>query len=241
MAFLAALPAIAQVGAAAYGAYDQHRQAKKGNMGGPQGQLKKVDVLNKQQRGFLKDLFQNLSGSQMNIGGSPTFQAGESYLQNLLSGSPEAMKSFEQPAMTQFEQEIMPNLSEQFAGVGGLSSSGFQNSANAAKMNLAERLQAMRSGLQMQALPQALQYGQMPVENAYRMAHLGLGTPAFGYQNRPGQPGMMAGLGAGLGQNAPGIFGQLRQMFGGMGGGAGAPAAGAFPQRQMGFGAVNNL
>jgi hypothetical protein len=123
---------------------------------------------------------QSLSSLQniLNGGGlqnNSLFGTGSSYLQNLLSNAPGAFSAFEAPFLQNFEQNIAPGIAERFAGsgtgAGALSSSGFQNSLAQAGRNLQTDLAGLRSGLQMQALPQALQYAQQPISNIYNAAN----------------------------------------------------------------------
>jgi hypothetical protein len=151
---------------------------------------------------------------------SPLYQQGSSFLQNLLSNNPEAYQAFELPYYQNFQQNIIPQLAERFAGMGtgagGLSSSGLYNSLGQAGRNLQTDLAALRSGLQTQALPQALNYAQQPFSNL--LASLGLRV--FQPYERPGQPGLLTGLssgilggiGTGIGERGVQFFGN--QLFG---------------------------
>lgn len=73
-----------------------------------------------------------------------------SYLQELLDPSGQAADRFAAPYMRQFEEQTIPRLAEQFAGVGGLSSSGFQQSLGQAGAGLAENLAALRENVRLQ-------------------------------------------------------------------------------------------
>lgn len=150
---------------------------------------------------------QNLLNSLLGQLGGP-LSSGIQNLQNILSGSPEAFSAYERPAMRQFQEEIIPGISERFAGAGAGSSGGFQQTLGRAGERLAESLAAQRAGLQSQALSQ--------LQNL-----LGLGTQSqFQYSQIPGStgflgalaPGLGAGLGMGLGGGIPSLFGKL---FGG--------------------------
>jgi membrane protease subunit (stomatin/prohibitin family) len=67
--------------------------------------------------------------------------------------SPEFSAKMEAPLMRQFNEDIMPGIAEQFAGMGagGLSSSGFVQESGRAATDLAERLGSLRSQLRMQS------------------------------------------------------------------------------------------
>lgn len=71
------------------------------------------------------------------------------YYRSILENDPEAFRAFEAPEMRRFNEQIIPGLSEQFAGMGsgGLSSSSFRNAAVSAGTDLSERLGAIRARL----------------------------------------------------------------------------------------------
>lgn len=160
----------------------------------------------KQQSQFLQQLLGQLGGQSSNIGQNPLFQQGSNYLQQLLSGSPESTAAFEAPAMRQFNEQIIPGLAERFSGLGAgaQSSSAFQQALGQAGAGLSENLQALRSGLQFGALPQALGYAQQPVSNLQGFGQLGLGTNMRGFI--PKQQGflqqLLMALAGGAGQSA---------------------------------------
>src|ERR1051326_4068680 len=64
------------------------------------------------------------------------------YYKDLYDPSGQAFSAFQAPEMRRFNEEIIPGISEQFAGMGsgGLSSSGFRNAAVNAGTDLSERL-----------------------------------------------------------------------------------------------------
>lgn len=158
----------------------------------------------KQQSNFLQQLLGQLQGQSSNIGQNPLFQQGSNFLQQLLSGSPESSQAFEAPAMRQFNEQIIPGIAERFSGLGAgsQSSSAFQQALGQAGAGLSENLQAMRSGLQMNALPQALGYAQQPISNYQGLAGLGLGTQMKGFmpKQQPFWQQLLAGLSGGAGQ-----------------------------------------
>jgi hypothetical protein len=146
--------------------------------------------------------------------GNGLFGAGTDYLQNLLSNGPGAYQAFEQPYLERFNQQIAPGIAERFAGMGtgggALSSSGLQNSLAQAGRGLQTDLAALRGQLQMQALPQAYQYAQGPLQNVLQAAQ----QIPNQYYERPGQQGFLQG-----GLNAfAGGFGNSagKSIFGGI-------------------------
>ncbi len=144
---------------------------------------RQLSTLSGGQNQLLKQLLGSLQGQSSNIQQSPLFQQGSSFLQNLLSGSPEATAAFEAPYLRQFNEQIVPGLAERFSGLGAgaQSSSAFSQALGAAGAGLQENLAGLRGQLQLGALPQALGYAQQPISNFQGLAGLGLGTQARGY------------------------------------------------------------
>jgi hypothetical protein len=111
-----------------------------------------------------------LGGSQE--GGSEALQ----YLINLLGGD---LSAFEEPAMRQFQQEIIPGIAERFSGINAQGSSAFQNALGGAGADLASTLAQLRAQLQGEAADKFLGLGQnltsqQTFENLYRPASKGL-------------------------------------------------------------------
>lgn len=178
--------------------------------GGPrQPKIKNTSLLTPDQMSALTSLLQN------GIGSNPLYQQGSNFLGNLLSNSPGSFDNFQAPYMQNFEQNIAPGIAERFAGMGtgagGLNSSALFNSLSQAGRNLQTDLAGLHSGLQMQALPQALQYAQQPQSNLLNA----IGVRAFQPYERPGNEGflssfggpMLSAFGQGLGQKAGDFFG----------------------------------
>lgn len=103
------------------------------------------------------DMFRQLmGGSQGAIGpalGQMSSLAG--------GGDEETWRQLEAPAMRQFG-ELQGGMASRFSGMGGGArrSSGFQNSMGSAGVDLAERLQGQRMGLQQSAQQQLMQLYQ---------------------------------------------------------------------------------
>lgn len=133
------------------------------------------------------------------------------YYRDLLSNDSQTMNQLSAPEMRQFNEEIIPGLSEQFAGMGsgGLSSSGFRNAAVNAGTDLSERLGALRAQLRAQGAQsfQNLSQGALnPVmENIHRPATGGFlqsAAPAVG-------TAIGAAIGGPLGAAAGGFLGNM--------------------------------
>ncbi len=161
------------------------------------GSDSRMDPYNKQSLNFLQQLMQN-GGLEDNS----LYQSGQSYLQKLLSGDPSAFAEFEAPYKQQFEQETIPGIAERFAGMGtgsgASSSSGLYNSLARASKEFSTNLAGMRSGMQMQAAQQGLQYAQQPINNRYNAA---TAIPNQYYET-PGQPGLVQGAANSFAQGA---------------------------------------
>lgn len=135
-------------------------------------ELKKANKFTDQQQGFQQNLLQGM--------GQP-IGSGLEYLQQILSGDPEALKAFEAPMMQQFEQDIIPGIAERFAGMGtagAQDSSAFQQSLGRAGKELSTNLAAMKQGLMGQAMQQLQgltgQGMQTGIENMYDPGSYGL-------------------------------------------------------------------
>lgn len=98
---------------------------------------------------------------------------------NLLSNDSEDFNAFAAPEMRRFNEQIVPGLAEQFAGMGSgaLSSSGFRNAAVGAGADLSERLGAIRAQLRQQGAQGLMNIGQQGLgqfsENVLRPATQG--------------------------------------------------------------------
>jgi len=166
---------------------------------GKSGEIRAMPTMSEEQQKLLGQLLGGLGGP---------LQQGLGNLGRILGGD---VSAYEKPAISQFQQEIVPQLAEQFAGMGAgaQSSSAFQQALGGAGANLAERLAMQRAQLQSGAL------GQLG-----GLLGQGLGAKTFDYQQIPGSQGALApivgglgsGIGSGLGMGIGGLFGRL---FGG--------------------------
>ncbi len=162
--------------------------------GGTSGKIRQVSNLRPDQEGLSNQLVQ--AGQQQGAGGA--FGTAADYYRNLLSDNPQDMQAFAAPAIRQYQEEISPDISEQFAGMGsgGLSSSGFRNSQNQAGVDLAERLGSIRANLR-QAGAQGLQnIGQLGLQN-FQQNYEQPGTEGFLSSVAPAIGG---GFGVGVGK-----------------------------------------
>src|SRR6185295_11160847 len=150
------------------------------------------------------------AGMGRNAGGALGDSAD--YYRNLLSDNSADYNAFAAPAMRQYNQDIAPQISEQFAGMGagGLSSSGFRNAQNQGSVDLAERLGAIRANLR--------QAGAQGLQNA---GQIGLQNFSQNMVTQPGTEGFLSSV-------APAIGGALGTAVGGPLGGALGGLAGSW-------------
>jgi hypothetical protein len=180
-------------------------------------------TFNPQQAQLFQQLLASLGGTQ-GLNQNPLFQSGQTYLQNLLSGSPEAFEQFERPFKRQFEEQTIPALAERFSsmGAGAQRSGAFQQALSQAAAGLSENLASLRGQLQLGAIPQALGFAQAPFNQLQSL--LGMNTMGFTPKQKPWWQELLTGAAPGIGQAAglgglaglskiPGL-GFLQNMFG---------------------------
>lgn len=150
---------------------------KQGNLFfGKPGEFEKVNNLRPGQEG----LYQQLQDAAQGRGGGGAFGQASDYYRDLLSNDSNTFNQMAAPEMRRFNEEIVPGLSEQFAGFGsgGLASSGFRNAAVNAGTDLSERLGAIRAQLRQQGAQGLMGLGQQGLqqfdENVYRQREPGL-------------------------------------------------------------------
>jgi hypothetical protein len=157
-------------------------------------------------------LYEQLVNAGLGEGAGGAFGTSADYYRNLLSDNPQDLQAFAAPELRRYQQEIVPGLAEQFAGMGagGLSSSGFQNAQNQGAVDLAERLGQIRANLR--------QAGAAGLKN---IGQLGLGNYSQNMVTQPGTEGLLGSL-------APAIGTALGTAVGGPLGGAIGGAAGSW-------------
>lgn len=138
-------------------------------------------------------LYQQAINAGLNPGAGGAFGDAADYYRNNLSDNPADFDAFAAPQLRQYNEEIVPGLSEQFAGMGagGLSSSGFRNAQIQGATDLSERLGALRANLR-QASAQGLQ----------NIGQFGLGNFSENVRNTP-QSTFGENLAEGIGQSIP--------------------------------------
>ena len=108
-----------------------------------------------------QQLQSQLTGAAMGQGRSGPYGQSASYYQDLMGGN-NTYNALAAPEMRQFNEETMPGIAEQFAGMGAGGSFGgnFQNATAQAGVGLAERLASMRAGLRQQGAQGMMGMGQ---------------------------------------------------------------------------------
>jgi len=115
---------------------------------GSSPEIQQATTVNPQQEALQQQLISQLMG---------TTGQGMDWLKQLLSGDESAFADFEAPMKRQFEREVIPGISERFAGMGSggaQDSSAFHQSLGSAGRDLTTNLASLRSGLKMNALQQ---------------------------------------------------------------------------------------
>lgn len=158
------------------GLFDLSPLTKKGRTGiknffmGTPGKMEELSTLTPDQQAIAQGLY----GAVQGPGAGGAFGTAADYYRGLLSDDNSTFNAFAAPEQRRFNEQIIPDLAEQFAGMGsgGLSSSGFRNAAVSAGTDLAERLGAIRANLRQQGAAGLTGIGQQSLqpfkENIYR-------------------------------------------------------------------------
>lgn len=124
--------------------------------------------------------YQQLLSAGRGPGAGGAFGDVADYYRGNLGNNPQDFDAFAAPEMRRFREQIVPDLAEQFAGMGsgGLSSSGFRNAAVNAGTDLSERLANLRAQIRQQSAQGLQGIGQLGLnqynENIHRPQTFGL-------------------------------------------------------------------
>jgi len=176
---------------------------------GTPGKYKQISTLDKSQQ----PLKEQLVNAGLGQGAGGAFGESADYYRSLLSDDNSTFNAMAAPEQRRFNEQIVPDLAEQFAGMGsgGLSSSGFRNAAVNAGTDLSERLGAIRANLRQQGAQGLQNIGQQGLQS-YNQNIYEKGKPGLvDYAGQLAGPALAAGgtallgpagtaLGAGLGQ-----------------------------------------
>ena len=172
-------------------------------------------------------LYEQAVQAGLGEGAGGAFGESADYYRNLLSDDSEDFDAYAAPQMRQYNEDIVPGLSEQFAGMGagGLSSSGFRNAQVQGATDLSERLGQIRANLR-QAGAQGLQHA----------GQIGLQGYSQNMATQPGSEGFLSQIGPAVGAGVGAYFGGAPGAAAGnqFGAGLGAAAKNAFGGNKVG-------
>lgn len=164
---------------------------------GSPDKLKKVDTGTKEQQALHGDILGQLK-QMMQPGGG--YNQAQGYLNSFLQPGNQGFEQFADPYMQNFQEQVLPGISERFAGAGALSSSGFGQAIGGAASGLQGQLAQLFSQLQQQSAQSQLgQFNQMSQQ--------GLNYQPFAYQQKQGSAGFLGPLATGLGTALAGPLG----------------------------------
>lgn len=129
---------------------------------------------------------ERLNDQLQNSAQSGSFQNAGDYWRSNLSDDSKDIEAFQAPEIRRFQEQTIPGLSEQFAGMGagGLSSSGFRNAGVQASTDLSERLAQIRANVRENAARGLFNLGQEGMkstkENTYQQGAPSMWGPVLG-------------------------------------------------------------
>ena len=174
---------------------------------GGDDQYTKLDTKTQGQNDFFNDYIQRAQSQ-----GAGGYNLANDYFNQFLGPNQgQAYDKFSQPYLQQFNEQMLPQIAERFAGAGALSSSGFGQALGGAASGLQGQLAALFSQLQGKAAQQ--QYGQYN-----QMAQTGLNYSPFDYRKKPGNSGLFdtlfSGIAGGMGNPiGAGLAGGIGNLF----------------------------
>lgn len=114
-----------------------------------------------------KALYEQLLAANAGQGAGGAYGQAADYYRDLLSDDSNTFNSMASPELRRFNEDIIPSLAEQFAGMGSgaLSSSGFRNAAVNAGTDLSERLGAIRAQLRQQGAQGLMNLGNQGLQS----------------------------------------------------------------------------
>lgn len=161
-------------------------------MGTP-GQFSQQSTLGQSQQ----PLYNQLQGAATGGGPGGAFGQAADYYRSLLSDNNSTLQAMVNPELRNFRQNIIPQIGEQFAGMGAgaLNSSGYRNATLQAGTDLAERIASMRANLRQQGAQGLTGLGQQ-----------GLGQ-YFANLYQPRTPGFLESIAPAIGTAAGAALG----------------------------------
>ena len=192
---------------------------------GTEGKFLQKSKLGPEQMGS----YNQLQGASQGMGAGGAFGDSADYYRGLLSNNSEDFNAFAAPEMRRFNEQTIPGIAEQFAGMGsgGLSSSGFRNASINAGTDLSERLGAIRAQLRQQGAQGLMNIGQQS-----------LGDYNQNFYQEPQDSGLLGGIGSALG----GLAGSFIPGVGtALGAAAGGGLSNLFKRKSQGYSYDNGI
>ncbi len=180
-----------------------------GGLTGEKG--KQGSTFNKNQLQGIDQILNDVRGmrnqGQQDITKNENFQGGQDWLSSLFNDQ-DFFNKFEAPMTRNYQENILPELSNRFSAMGsggGADSSAFQNALGRSGVDLQTNLAALRGGMQQQGVGQSLQYAQQPFQNMMQMLQQAMQPTQNTYQG-PSQ-GLFGSLAAPFAQGAASYWG----------------------------------
>lgn len=165
---------------------------------GSPDKLKKVPTGTTEQQALHSGVLQNAMNMSQPGGG---YDLAQQYYNNFLSPNQgQAYDQFSAPYLQQFEEQLLPQIAERFAGAGALSSSGFGQTLGGAASGLQAQLAQLFAQLQSQAAQS--QYGQYN-----QQTQTGLNYQPYAYNKQQGSSGFLPNILGGVGTAMAGPIG----------------------------------
>lgn len=170
-----------------------------------------VSNLTPGQQGISNQLIQAMQSQ----GAGGAYGTVADYYRDLLSNDPQALDQMVAPEMRRFNEQTIPDLAEQYAGMGsgGLSSSGFQNASVNAGTDLAERIAAIRAGLREQGAAGLAGLGSQSMQPTMTPIHRPATEGFGGALLNAGATGLGTALAGPLGGMLGGLASQFTQSM----------------------------
>ncbi len=162
--------------------------------GGSKEKHKRVSTLLPEQQRLYNQLQEALSRE----GAGGAYGEAADYYRDLLKPDSQTAQAMFAPENRKFNEEIIPGLAEQFAGMGAgnLTSSGFRNESINAGTDLAERLGSIRAQLRAQGAQGLANLGNIGLGNFSQDVMTQPGVPSFGETAGPGVGSAVTSLGS---------------------------------------------
>jgi hypothetical protein len=167
---------------------------------GSASKLKTFETLTKGQRSKLKDYIQAIHPGAFNVSKDKGFREAGHYYQDLMDPESKLNQKMQAPYLRQFEEEIVPKVSEGFAGADAMDSGAFNLAMSKEAGGLEERLAGLTEQNQLQGAQGAMEYGQIQPNLWQGLMNTGMRTSGFDYAYLPGKSGMLNPILSALGK-----------------------------------------